>query len=118
MGYESKIYVVEKFGVKNNNGKQYGQVIAMYDMCKFGDFCDIFKTTTDCFIYADDGDTEITKDKYDMPLMETSINVVIEYLENYVQTQDYYRRINPLLEMLKAIKQDDWKDIVVLHYGY
>jgi hypothetical protein len=118
MGYESKIYVVEKSDMKNENNKRYARVITSYDMSKFDRFGGIFKTESDCYIYADDGNTEITTDMYDEPLTEASIDVVINYLEKFAIEQDYYRRVNPLLGLLKGFKLVDWNNLTVIHYGY
>jgi hypothetical protein len=118
MGYESKIYVVEKFNnsLDNTTDKKYAQVIATYDMCKFNGFDNIFKTETDCYIYADDGNTIILKDRYDEPLKETNIENVIKYLEKHKNTN--YRRVNPLLNLLKGFNLKEWDNLTVLHYGY
>lgn len=66
MGYESKIYIVEKTGIKVHElgNKKRAEVIAVFNMSKFPPFNDYFKTETDCFIYADDGNTKILKDEY------------------------------------------------------
>lgn len=119
MGYESKIYIVEKSSRSKESGeKRYASVIAMFNMCKFGAFGDIFTKETDCYIYADDGNTEILEDNYGEPLKEADIEDVIEYLENYETTNDYYRRVAPLLALLKNLDPGKWKDISVLHYGH
>ena len=118
MGYESKLYVVNKRGSLNGESKQWGEIIAVFNMCKFGAFNDIFTKETDCFIYADDGNTEITKDKYGDSLKEASIEKVIEYLENYKESQEHYRRVEPLLKLLKGFDLTEWEDLIILHYGY
>ena len=84
MGYESKLYVVDKKGKSeyyDYKNKEYAEVIAMFDICKFNEFDGIFKKETDCYIYADDGNTEILYDMYEKPLREESVENVIEYLE-------------------------------------
>lgn len=119
MGYESKLYVVDKRGSLKGEGKKWGEVIASFNMCKFGAFNDIFSKETDCYIYADDGNTEITEDKYGDTLTEASIKEVIEYLENYKTTQERYRRVEPLLGLLKGFETSEWgNSLIVLHYGY
>lgn len=119
MGYESRVYVVEK---KNHsytsNEKKYAEVIAVFNMCKFNAFDGLFKTETDCYIYADDGNTEILKDRYGKPLTEASITDVITYLEKCQAEQEHYRRVAPLLALLKGFDITEWDNIVVLHYGY
>jgi len=119
MGYESRLYVVNKRGyVSGETNKQWAEVIAVFNMCKFGAFNDIFLKETDCYLYADDGNTEITKDRYGDSLKEASIEDVIAYLENYVVTKEHYRRVEPILRLLKGFDSSEWDDLVVLHYGY
>lgn len=118
MGYESKLYIVEKTDCFMVNEKRYARVIATYDMCKFNAFDDIFQEETDCYIYTDDGNTEIFKDRYNKPLTEASITTIIEYLENYKNSKEYYRRINPLLGLLKGFDCSGWNNLTVLHYGH
>ena len=118
MGYESRLYIVDKMGEKESERKRYAQVVAMYDICKFGAFDGLFQTITDCYIYADDGNTEVLEDKYGEPLKEASITDVIEYLEKYKESQEYYRRVEPLLSLLKGFKLEEWGKLTVLHYGY
>jgi hypothetical protein len=119
MGYESKIYVVEKSRHSwRDDGMVYGSVVAMVDMCKCYPLSDYLRRSpaTNCYIYADDGDTEITEDRYGQALTETSIADTIEHLEK-VMVSDYYWRYDLLLSVLKEVNEYDGR-IVVLHYGY
>lgn len=118
MAYESRLYIVEKYDSHIENSKKYGQVIAMYDMCKFHAFDGIFKNETDCYIFADDGNTKIEIDMYGEPLKEATVKEVIDYLDDYKKEGEYYRRVEPLLGLLKGFNLDDWDNLVVLHYGY
>jgi hypothetical protein len=118
MGYESKLYVVNKRGSLNGESKRWAEVVAVFNMCKFGDFNGVFIKETDCFIYADDGNTEITEDKYGDSLKEASVEDVIKYLEEYKDTQEPYRRVEPLLGLLKGFDVSEWEDLIILHYGY
>jgi bisphosphoglycerate-independent phosphoglycerate mutase (AlkP superfamily) len=118
MGYESKLYVVEKTGMMENNNKTFAKVIATFDLCKFGNFKEVFKTETDCYIYADDGNTQIVKDCYNEALTEASLSDVIAYLEKYQAEQEPYRRVAPVLGLLKGFDMSEWNNIVVLHYGH
>ena len=123
MGYECKLYVVEKRNVFDEE-KRYAQVIAMFDMCKYYTLSSIISIfpKTDCYFYGDDGDTKILKDEYDKPLTEIPIEKVIAILETDIADGNDYRRIPPVLAALKAIKEQKdygiWQDVVVLHYGY
>jgi bisphosphoglycerate-independent phosphoglycerate mutase (AlkP superfamily) len=122
MGYESKLFIVEKHEKLESDPKKYASVIAMFDMCKIGNLTDVFKQNTDCYFFADDGNTRVLKDKYGDVLKEASVEDVIQVLENAVTSGETYRRIAPLLSTLKTIfeqqKNNAWKDIAILHYGY
>lgn len=122
MGYESKIYIGEKSSLKDNDGMTYVQVIAMFDMCKMGNLINVFDRKTDCYFYADDGNTKVLEDKYGDALTEAEIEDFIYVLEEAVDSGENYRRIFPLLSTLQTIyeqqKDGRWKNIVLLHYGY
>ena len=119
MRYESKIYVVRKSKFSlDDDGKCWGEVVAMFNACKFPGLPEVFKQKTDCFIYADDGNTSITKDEYGKPLTEAPLSDVINFLENEIKEGETYRRINPLLGLLKSFDESQWRDLVCLHYGY
>lgn len=122
MGYESKIYIGEKSSIKDNDGMTYVQVVAMFNMCKMGNLINVFDRKTDCYFYADDGNTKVLEDEYGDALTEAKIEDFIYVLEEAVDSGENYRRIFPLLSTLKTIyeqqKDGKWKDIVLLHYGY
>ena len=122
MGYESKIYIAEKSSLKDNDGMTYVQVIAMFNMCKMGNLINVFDCKTDCYFYADDGNTKVLEDKYGDALTEAEIEDFIYVLEEAVDSGENYRRIFPLLSTLQTIYEQQkggrWKNIVLLHYGY
>lgn len=122
MGYESKIYICEKSSIKDNDGMTYVQVIAMFNMCKMGSLINVFEKKTDCYFYADDGNTKVLEDMYGDTLREAEIEDFIYVLEEAVDSGENYRRIFPLLSTLKTIyeqkKDGRWENIVLLHYGY
>ena len=122
MGYESKIYIGEKSSIKDDDGMTYIQIIAMFNMCKMGSLIDVFEKKTDCYFYADDGNTKVLKDEYGDALTEAEIEDFIYVLEEAVDSGENYRRIFPLLSTLQTIyeqqKDGRWKNIVLLHYGY
>ena len=72
MGYESKIFVVRKGGLQGDCGKNYAQEIARFDLCKVYGVSDYLRNApkTDCYIYSDDGNTEIITDRYGEELTE------------------------------------------------
>ena len=122
MGYESKLYIVEKSNIKENvNGKElyWAQVIAMFDLCKTYAVSDKMckAKDTDCFIYADDGNTEIVTDCYGDTLKEMTIKEAIQILEEAAEHKDY-RRYTPCIALLQGFDESKWQNVVVLHYGH
>lgn len=122
MGYESKLYVVEKGNRLYREEKRYCQVIAMFDLCKFYPVSSrrYDYPATECYFYADDGDTQVLEDRYGDPLKEMPIEDVIDILENEVYNGSDYRRIYPILAALQALEHQkhQWGELAVLHYGY
>lgn len=122
MGYESKLYIVEKSTKMKDESKRYAQKIAIFDMCKMYPVTRVFETETDAYFYADDGNTKVLEDAYGDALTEASIEDVIAAIEEVIAEGENYRRFFPLLAALKVIaeqkKNGIWKDIAVLHYGY
>lgn len=123
MGYESKIYIVEKGHKFEGETHCYCSVVAMFDLCKFYEVSDFMRhcPVTDCYFYADDGNTQVFEDCYGEALTETTIDKMVEVLEKAKTTKDKdYRRISPLLFTLYALQKerDKWRELAVLHYGY
>ena len=126
MGYESKIYIIEKtkYSWDEENGMKYARVLAMFDVSKFYELADWFsnKPATKHYIYADDGDTQIIEDRYGDTLKEASVKEVIDKLERIVAVENGvdYGRIFSLLAALKVFEEQSnhWGNIAVLHYGY
>lgn len=122
MGYESKIYIAERGTLKDNDGMTYARIIAMFDMCDIGSLRNVFEDKTDCYFYADDGNTRVLEDGYGDALTEATVEDVLYVLEETVENGENYRRIFPLLSALKTIheqqKDGRWGEVVVLHYGY
>lgn len=124
MGYESKIYIVEKYNFSwKDDGKRCAREIAIIDMCKCYPLSDILrnKQKTDCYIYADDGNTEILEDRYGEELTETPLHEAIQIVENVIANEPWgYWRYSVLLATLRAIYDfvGDDENFVVLHYGY
>lgn len=123
MGYESRLYIVEKFDTMiYDDGKRFARVISMFDMCKFPALSNVmrYKPETDCYFYADDGNTRVLEDCYGKPLTEATIESVIDVLEKEIENGECYWRIYPLLSALHTMIDCNFinNDIVVLHYGY
>lgn len=122
MGYESRLYVVEKCRSKYTvEGKEllWAKKIAMFDLCKVYAVRDKMckAKDTDCFIYADDGNTEIVKDDYGDTLKEMTIKEAIQILEDAAENDDY-RRYAPCIALLKGFDESQWRNLAVLHYGH
>ena len=119
MGYESRLYIVEKSSTSVfDNEKRWGEVIAMINMCKMGkDFVTAICNypPTDCYIY--NGDEKITEDCYGDPLLEIPVTDMISILEKLAEKEDY-RRLKPAIGLLKGFVLREWDNLVVLHYGY
>lgn len=123
MGYESKIYIVERSNnLKNDDGMIYAQVISMFNMCKMGSLINVFEKKADCYFYADDGNTKVLEDRYGDPIREAEIEDFIYVLKEAIDSGETYRRIFPLLAFLETIYEQQrdgkWKNIALLHYGY
>lgn len=125
MGYESRIYVVDKHKTiirQEINGKQYtwGEVIAIFDLCKAYDVSDRMRQypATDAYIYADDGNTEIVADCYGSPLREIPLKDAIQIIEDAAASEPNCRRYTPCLRLLQGFDESEWDNLVVLHFGY
>ena len=122
MGYEQKFFIVDNTTTKGleNPDKSFAQVIAMYDNCKddrLSHFVNTHGKDSNCFIFADDGNTEVVEDEYGKPMKEIDIDLLIEYLEEHT---DDYRRYGPFLALLKAFQgaSEDFRDLKILRFGY
>lgn len=120
MGYESKLIVVDKTDIFNSElNMRFGERIATFDLgnvpSEARDVRDY--PDTDAYFYADDGDTQVTKDAYGQPLKEIPVPDMIQILERAAVSENY-RRYAPCIQMLKGFDLSQWKNIVVLHFGH
>ena len=119
MGYESRLYLVERTRVHGLCGRPWLETIATFNLGKVYIVSD--KMTryppTDGFVFADDGNTEILEDEYGSTLKAIPLEDAIKILEE-ASAEDSYRRFAPCIGLLKGINTDEWRDIHVLHYGY
>ena len=141
MGYESKIYIIEK-----RRNSDYGSVVAMMDLCKFdydSGFHDLFVHPIDFDAYYDDGNTLIKEDRYNTLCHYAYLEDVMKWLKPYYKEKKrqygkhgMYRRLRPMYNLLKSynngqwitnklknpkkniLKEENYYDILVLHYGY
>lgn len=118
MGYESKLYIVEEanFKIPSDNGKVWAEVIGVINMCNCYKLTEVFTTETNSYIYADDGNTRIEKDKYGKPLTVAEIDDVIKCLKTVVK-EDGYWRAKIAIDFLKSIKKEN-PNCKVYHFGY
>lgn len=122
MGYESRFYVVDKIKIAEleKKGKHYSDEIAKFDMGKMGYNSYTLKlvqeaTETECYVFADDGNTRIFEDNYGEPLKELDVKPLIKALK---KDDDGDRRIKPLIAFLETLNPKQWEELKVLHYGY
>lgn len=126
MGYESRIIVVNvvehpecQIGRTVYMAHKYVEEIASIKMsCMEQDFPMIFDKEIDYKISTPGcEDKEANEDKYGRHIKSGNINKIIEWLEDKVKTDDY-RRLKPLLGLLKGFNAEQWNRLEVLHYGY
>lgn len=125
MGYESKLFVVEKSTMCEIVSEDFpapmywGEVIAVFDLCKLPYWVSgkLRKyPNTNCYIYADDGNTRITEDCYGDPLTEIPVPDAIRILKEGA-SHGNYRRYAPCIQLLEGFDLKQWQGLVVLHYG-
>lgn len=120
MGYESKIYVVRKGHMLGDNTKRYAQKVAEFKLGKVYGVSDPLRRMpkTDCYIYADDGNTEIIEDCYGDELTECTPANLIKLIENDIALNGDYWRYSLLLATLREVEKLKDNQICCLHYGY
>lgn len=118
MGYESRLYVVEKRDM-NIDGKKFGELIAAFNLCCIGDAVSEFRkyAETNIRFLGMDNHRWIEKDEYRNGLNEVPLDDAINILDRAEKENDY-RRFLPCLSFLRSIDKNRWDELVVLHYGY
>lgn len=122
MGYESRLFVVDKHESKGclRPDLFWAEKIAEFNLSKVPEVSTLINSKypfTDCYIYADDGNTAIVEDKYGSPLREIPLVDMVGILESCAKGSNY-RRFNPCIQLLKGFDLLEWGNLVVLHYGY
>lgn len=128
MGYEHRIYIVDKTNVKDPfEDKYYGNTLAIFNLGKFHEF-KIFTEPTDCYVYADDNNTKILKDEYNKPLLELSLAETSTLTKEFIKTFDFdltSSRFIPFIPFIAALdsfieqqRAGKYHNLVCLHYGY
>lgn len=130
MGYDSRIYIVEKsrYAAPMNvviDGEDYGeriwgQVIASMELGVYPTVSNLMcaKPETDMYIYGSDGSTMIVEDCYGKVMTECSIEELLEEVQKDIDRGEDYRRVFPLYGLLKGFNTKQWDNLRVLHYGH
>lgn len=122
MGYESRVFVALKCELTKVDKTTYVFSITLSDMRlskMWNGFTNLFTNKVDWKLCGDN-DIDLTKDCYGNICTYTSdIQSVITFLE-HCEEKEHYRRITPLLAMLKAYVAEDWDcdELILIHYGY
>lgn len=113
MGYESRLFVVKKYGTG------WAEVMGMINMCKVYPMSDVMRRypKTECYIYMSDGQTKIEEDMYGEKLKEIPLDEAIMIVERAQNKDPGYVRYEICLDMLRAFQKYSG-DLVVLHFGY
>ena len=140
MGYESKIFIVERYEfpkMETIPAHVSGAVVAEYDLCKMGgmdynpEFYKAFKREIDYTLWLPtfdkDGNEvmgEVSEDCYGEHMKAATIPDLLSALKK-CEKREHYRRLPPLIAMLEAFKKelDEWENrdsvtLEVVHYGY
>lgn len=124
MAYESKIIIVDRRVNKNSKGEiiyLYGEKLADMMMGCMGynnGWKELFQTPIDYTLYIENEDKATNNDKYGEHLKYTTISNVIEWLEKEIARGNDYRRLKPLLGLLKGFDEQEWTELQIIHYGY
>lgn len=128
MGYESKLYIVNRHDFRPSYDHVWGEIVATFDLSKMGysnhEFYDAFTKEIDYEFYlptCDDNGNEVmdfvNTDCYGTHMKSADLKTVIRALE-ICEERDHYRRLPPLIAMLKAFDESEWDELQVVHYGY
>lgn len=123
MGYESRLYIVNKTKQRNlDDSRQWAQVIATIELGKVYPFSDWFRKQkeTQCYFYDTDGNTEIFEDRCGDILKEADLADTLLQLEKVSKTDGYWRykvAIDLITSIINATIGYP-ADIVVLHFGH
>ena len=132
MGLESKVFVVQRKEFEKRGNRPAwvsASVIAEFDLCKMGwgnqEFFKAFKREIDFTIYLPTCDEEgnetvsaVNEDCYGEHMKSAELSVLISALET-IEARDHYRRLPPLIAMLKAFNDDEWDgELQAVLYNY
>ena len=123
MGYESRLYIVNKTKQRNlDDSRQWAQVIATIELGKVYPFSDWFRKQkeTQCYFYDTDGNTEIFTDRCGDILKEADLANTLLQLEKVSQADGYWRykvAIDLITSIINATTGYS-ENIAVLHFGH
>ena len=128
MGYESRIYIVRKeTRMDPEVNKRYGEVLSVFNLGKvspeFEKWFDQQKPT-DCYIYADNGDTVVLEDEYGDPLkecdpFELKNRLRYEYAEQTMARCEMMQILGGyVIPHVINLYKYEIDRIAFLHYGY
>ena len=130
MGYDSKIYIVEKsrYNTPMNvviDEEDFGervwcQVLASMELGVYPAISNFMNAQpeTNGYIFADDGNTMVVTDRYGDIMKECSIDELLKVVQKEMDDEVDYRRLSPLYYLLKGYNVDEWDNLRVLHYGH
>lgn len=129
MGYESRIMIVNAHREHDEKSENFGKVyyaeivanIRLGCMGYNNGWRELFAKEIDFELYVDSDNETTMTDKYGETLKEGDIEAIIAWLENVAPAfweDKPYRRIAPLLGLLKGLDPKAWEELHIVHYGY
>ncbi len=110
MGYETKLIIGTLTDMKGHTNKDCDYVIpiAEINLCKTDCFVDTYidreKDNHKVYVYGTDGDTEISKDRYDSQLFAINPDAVLNAMVT-ANKKNQYRRYQAAIPLLKPLAQ-------------
>lgn len=113
MGYESKIIIV------NHYSKEFTEKIAEYKASEMRYiFPDLFESDFDGKICEEHFEELTNKDCYGNKIKYTKdFKKVIDFLEKE-EKKEHYRRLKPLIGLLKGFNPEEWNNLIILYFEY
>ncbi len=123
MGYELILSVGKAQKPFAKEETRWFQIMATVDLCKPGYESEVYKLTTSdksdpvyIFPPMGDGDTTITKDRYDSPLHTIPIDKMLIAMRKD-EARDPYRRFKWAIAMLESMLNDS-EELSCVLFGY
>lgn len=120
MSYESQIWIVKphRGDIPGDCGLDFAEKIAMFRLGYVDGMYEFMRhyPESSCFIFGDDGNTEIVQDKYGEPLREIPIRELVFELDR-CNAENNRCDISAAIAALIHYSDSPAK-LVALHYGY